>query len=73
MRHHPIEYLITAAFYWLAVVAFGIPVIVVTSHAVAVFTAAAIIHGNIRELTPSLATVRARLVERMCLPGLGVS
>ena len=60
MRHHPIEYLITAAFYWLAVVAFGIPVIVVTSHAVAVFTAAAIIHGNIRLpewLEPSLQPV----------------
>jgi sterol desaturase/sphingolipid hydroxylase (fatty acid hydroxylase superfamily) len=60
VRHHPIEYLIAAAFYWLAVVAFGIPVIVVTSHAVAVFTAAAIIHGNIRLpewLEPSLQPV----------------
>lgn len=48
VRHHPIEYLIAAGFYWVAVVALGIPVIVVTSHAVAIFAAAAITHGNIR-------------------------
>jgi sterol desaturase/sphingolipid hydroxylase (fatty acid hydroxylase superfamily) len=48
VRHHPIEYLIAAGFYWLAVLALGIPVIVVTAHALAVFAAAAVTHGNIR-------------------------
>jgi sterol desaturase/sphingolipid hydroxylase (fatty acid hydroxylase superfamily) len=48
VRHHPIEYLIAAAFYWLAVLALDIPVVVVTSHGLAVFAAAAVTHGNIR-------------------------
>jgi sterol desaturase/sphingolipid hydroxylase (fatty acid hydroxylase superfamily) len=48
VRHHPIEYLIAAAIYWLAVLALDIPAIVVVSHAVAVFAAAAITHGNFR-------------------------
>jgi sterol desaturase/sphingolipid hydroxylase (fatty acid hydroxylase superfamily) len=48
VRHHPIEYLITAGFYWLAVFALDIPAAVVTMHALAVFAAAAITHGNIR-------------------------
>ena len=48
VRHHPIEYLIAAGFYWLAVLALGIPVFVVSCHALAVFVAAAITHGNIR-------------------------
>jgi sterol desaturase/sphingolipid hydroxylase (fatty acid hydroxylase superfamily) len=48
VRHHPIEYLMAAGFYWLAVLALDIPVFVVLSHALAVFTAAAVTHGNTR-------------------------
>ena len=48
VRHHPIEYLIAAGFYWLAVLALDIPVFVVMSHALAVFAAAAVTHGNTR-------------------------
>jgi sterol desaturase/sphingolipid hydroxylase (fatty acid hydroxylase superfamily) len=47
VRHHPIEYLIATTVYWLAVLALGIPVIIVLSHGVAVFAAAALTHGNI--------------------------
>ena len=47
VRHHPIEYLMATGFYWLAVLALGIPGIVVISHGLAVFAAAAITHGNI--------------------------
>jgi sterol desaturase/sphingolipid hydroxylase (fatty acid hydroxylase superfamily) len=48
VRHHPIEYVMAAGFYWLAVLALDIPVAVVTIHSLAVFAAAAITHGNIR-------------------------
>ena len=48
VRHHPIEYFIVAGFYWVAVLALGIPASVAASHAVVVFAAAAITHGNIR-------------------------
>jgi sterol desaturase/sphingolipid hydroxylase (fatty acid hydroxylase superfamily) len=48
VRHHPIEYLIAAGIYWLAVLALDVPATVVLSHALAVFAAAAITHGNIR-------------------------
>ncbi len=48
VRHHPIEYLIAAAIYWLAMLALAVPAIVALSHALAVFAAAAITHGNIR-------------------------
>ncbi len=48
VRHHPIEYLLAAGFYWLAVLALDIPVVVVMSHALTVFAAAALTHGNIR-------------------------
>ena len=48
VRHHPIEYVLTGGFYWLAMLAFGIPAAVVTSHGLAVFAAAAITHGNTR-------------------------
>ena len=48
VRHHPIEYLIATGVYWLAAVTLGIPAIVVTSHAVTVFAAASITHGNTR-------------------------
>lgn len=48
VRHHPIEYLLTAGFYWLAVLALDIPVIIVMSHALTVFATAAVTHGNTR-------------------------
>jgi|SRR5437762_2607196 len=48
VRHHPIEYLIASAMSWLTVLALGIPAIIVISHAVTVFAAAAVTHGNIR-------------------------
>jgi sterol desaturase/sphingolipid hydroxylase (fatty acid hydroxylase superfamily) len=48
VRHHPIEYLIATGVYWLATLAFGIPAIVVISHAMTVFAAAAATHGNTR-------------------------
>jgi sterol desaturase/sphingolipid hydroxylase (fatty acid hydroxylase superfamily) len=48
VRHHPIEYLLATGFYWLVVLALDIPVVVVLSHALAVFAAAAVTHGNIR-------------------------
>ncbi len=48
VRHHPVEHLIVSAIYWLAVLALGIPAVVVISHTLAVFAAAAVTHGNIR-------------------------
>src|SRR5438067_1299748 len=48
VRHHPIEYLIAATIYWVAVLVLDIPTLVVMSHAVAVFAAASVTHGNIR-------------------------
>jgi sterol desaturase/sphingolipid hydroxylase (fatty acid hydroxylase superfamily) len=69
VRHHPIEYLIATAVYWLAVLALGIPVIIVLSHGVAVFAAAAVTHGNIslpewleRLLRPVVITLDLHLV-----------
>lgn len=69
VRHHPIEYLIAAGFYWLAVLALGIPVAAVTVHALAVFAAAAITHGNIHlpewlehALQPMVITVDLHLI-----------
>ena len=48
VRHHPLEILFTSVTYWLGVLALGIPVTVVGIHALAVFSTAAIQHGNIR-------------------------
>jgi sterol desaturase/sphingolipid hydroxylase (fatty acid hydroxylase superfamily) len=48
VRHHPIEYLVASAVYWLAVLVLDIPVVVVLSHGLAVFGTASIQHGNIR-------------------------
>lgn len=48
VRHHPIEYVMAAGFYWLAVLALGVPVAVVMTHSLAVFAAASVTHGNIR-------------------------
>jgi sterol desaturase/sphingolipid hydroxylase (fatty acid hydroxylase superfamily) len=48
VRHHPVEYVLATGFYWLAVLSFDIPVAVVASHALTVFAAAALTHGNSR-------------------------
>ena len=48
VRHHPIESLIAASVYWLVVLALDIPAIVVATHALAVFVAAAVTHTNVR-------------------------
>ncbi len=48
VRHHPVEYLSASAFYWVVSIVLGIPVIVLVTHGLAVFAAAAVQHGNIR-------------------------
>ncbi|MBV8507142.1 MAG: sterol desaturase family protein [Alphaproteobacteria bacterium] len=48
VRHHPIEYLLAAGFYWLVVLALDIPVVVVITHGLTVFAAAAVTHSNTR-------------------------
>jgi sterol desaturase/sphingolipid hydroxylase (fatty acid hydroxylase superfamily) len=48
VRHHPIEYLLASAVYWIAVIVLNVPVFVVLSHGLAVFGTAAVQHGNIR-------------------------
>lgn len=75
VRHHPIEYLLAAGFYWLTVLALDIPVVVVTSHGLAVFAAAAVTHGNIRLpgwleriLQPVVITLDLHLVHHSVSP-----
>jgi sterol desaturase/sphingolipid hydroxylase (fatty acid hydroxylase superfamily) len=48
VRHHPVEYVLASAVYWLAVIVLDIPAVVVLSHGLAVFGTAAVQHGNIR-------------------------
>jgi sterol desaturase/sphingolipid hydroxylase (fatty acid hydroxylase superfamily) len=48
VRHHPIEYVLATGFYWVAVLALDIPVVVVLTHGLTVFAAAAVTHGNTR-------------------------
>jgi sterol desaturase/sphingolipid hydroxylase (fatty acid hydroxylase superfamily) len=48
VRHHPVEYVLASAVYWLAVILLAVPAIVVLGHALAVFAMAAVQHGNIR-------------------------
>jgi sterol desaturase/sphingolipid hydroxylase (fatty acid hydroxylase superfamily) len=64
VRHHPIEYVLASAVYWIAVIVLDVPAVVVLSHGLAVFGMAAIQHGNIRlpdwlerSLQPVLVTV----------------
>jgi sterol desaturase/sphingolipid hydroxylase (fatty acid hydroxylase superfamily) len=47
-RHHPIEYALASAVYWLAVLVLDTPVDVVLSHGLALFAMAAIQKGNVR-------------------------
>jgi sterol desaturase/sphingolipid hydroxylase (fatty acid hydroxylase superfamily) len=69
VRHHPIEYLMAAGFYWAAVLTLDIPIVVVAIHATAVFAAAALTHGNVklpgwleRLLQPIVITLDLHLV-----------
>jgi hypothetical protein len=69
VRHHPIEYLIATGVYWLAALTLGIPAVVVTGHAVTVFAAASITHGNLRlpewlerSLQPVVITIDLHLI-----------
>ena len=69
VRHHPIEYLLATGFYWLAVLALGVPAIIFLSHTLAVFAAAAVTHGNIRlpgwlerSLQPMVITLDLHLI-----------
>jgi sterol desaturase/sphingolipid hydroxylase (fatty acid hydroxylase superfamily) len=48
VRHHPLEYLLASAVYWLAVILLDVPAVVVLTHGLAVFGTAAVQHGNIR-------------------------
>ena len=48
VRHHPLEYLLASAVYWLTVILLDVPSVVVLSHGLAVFGTASIQHGNIR-------------------------
>jgi sterol desaturase/sphingolipid hydroxylase (fatty acid hydroxylase superfamily) len=48
VRHHPVEYVINSAVYWLAILVLGVPAAVALSHGLAVFSTAAVQHGNIR-------------------------
>jgi sterol desaturase/sphingolipid hydroxylase (fatty acid hydroxylase superfamily) len=48
VRHHPIEYLLGSAVYWLAVIVLDVPAVIVLVHGLAMFGTAAVQHGNIR-------------------------
>ncbi len=48
VRHHPIEYVLASAVYWIAVIVLDIPAVVALSHGLVVFATAALQHGNIR-------------------------
>jgi sterol desaturase/sphingolipid hydroxylase (fatty acid hydroxylase superfamily) len=48
VRHHPIEYVLCSAVYWIAVIVLDVPVVVVLSHGLAVFGMATIQHGNVQ-------------------------
>jgi sterol desaturase/sphingolipid hydroxylase (fatty acid hydroxylase superfamily) len=48
VRHHPIEYVLASAVYWLAMIVLNVPPVVVLAHGLAVFGTAAVQHGNIR-------------------------
>jgi len=63
VRHHPFEYLLASAIYWLAVILLNVPAVVVLSHVLAVFGMSVLQHGNIllpeqvdRWLQPVLVT-----------------
>jgi sterol desaturase/sphingolipid hydroxylase (fatty acid hydroxylase superfamily) len=64
VRHHPIEYVAASFVYWAAAAVMSIPISIVMTHALAVFGAASLQHGNIklpkgteRVLQPLLNTI----------------
>src|SRR5438067_2122408 len=72
VRHHPAEYLIASAVYWLVVLALDIPVVIALSHGLTVFAAAAVTHGNIRlpdwldrSLQPGVITLDLHLIHHL--------
>jgi sterol desaturase/sphingolipid hydroxylase (fatty acid hydroxylase superfamily) len=48
VRHHPVEYVLASAIYWLASIVLDVPSAVALAHGFAVFGMAALQHGNIR-------------------------
>jgi sterol desaturase/sphingolipid hydroxylase (fatty acid hydroxylase superfamily) len=48
VRHHPVEYLLASAFYWIAIMVLNVPATAALAHGLAVFATAAVQHGNIR-------------------------
>jgi sterol desaturase/sphingolipid hydroxylase (fatty acid hydroxylase superfamily) len=48
VRHHPIEYILASAVFWLALLVVDLPPVVVLSYGLALFGTEAIQHGNIR-------------------------
>ena len=75
VRHHPIEYILASAFYWLALIVLDIPAIVVLCHGSALFGMAAVQHGNIRlperlerGLRPAVMTTDLHRVHHSVLP-----
>ncbi len=75
VRHHPLEYLLTSAVYWIALVVLDVPAGVVLIDAGAVFALAAVQHGNIRLperlerwLQPVLVTIDLHRVHHSISP-----
>jgi sterol desaturase/sphingolipid hydroxylase (fatty acid hydroxylase superfamily) len=69
VRHHPAEYLFAAGIYWAAALTSDIPATAVLTHAVAVFVAASVTHGNMhfperfeRWLQPLVITLYLHLI-----------
>jgi sterol desaturase/sphingolipid hydroxylase (fatty acid hydroxylase superfamily) len=48
VRHHPVEYMLASAVYWLSILVLDIPAAAAMAHGLAVFGTAAIQHGNLR-------------------------
>ena len=48
VRHHPAEYMLSAAVNWVAVLVIGIPAPTIAFHALCGFTANVAVHGNVR-------------------------
>jgi sterol desaturase/sphingolipid hydroxylase (fatty acid hydroxylase superfamily) len=48
VRHHPLEYMLSATANWVAVLVIGIPAPAIACHALCGFTASVAVHGNVR-------------------------
>jgi len=69
VRHHPIEYLINAGWYWLLILVIGVPAWVGGFYGLIMFVHAAAVHGNVRwparlerVMRPIMITLDAHLV-----------